>query len=236
MPTLLENENAGGHNRGVTAFFHDGRLRHVRCFDDLVGNAENFFFFIPTLVFIKFDAERRSQHGGGKVLGRVPGLLFRLAKCIILTEIPVRAWVRRDSASDGSSHQSPGFIGSGPGGNRECDHAGINIFDSLIPGNQFTIRRENTGDMNDIAFLNAGIAKSQLKRPQLVFVGPYAFGEKHFFWDQDLLAIRQMILQSIRPLPVLLRPAHPIEPPALFSEILLSSSIYVRSICLSRLC
>ena len=49
--------------------------------------------------------------------------------------------------------------------------------------------------MDYIAFFNTGVAQRQLKLAELMFVGSYAFGKKHFLWHQKLLAHAQMILK-----------------------------------------
>src|SRR5947209_9706444 len=60
---LLEKEDGGGDHRGPqSALVTHGRLGDVGGAYDLIGDAINFFFLVPTAIGIKFHVQSCSQH------------------------------------------------------------------------------------------------------------------------------------------------------------------------------
>src|SRR3954463_7234048 len=95
--TRLPDENRCGHDRRPETFFvADRRLRHVLSADDLVREAIDFLFFVPALVRIEFEAERRGEHFGGELLGVIAGDVLTLAEAVMLRQVSIELPVARN--------------------------------------------------------------------------------------------------------------------------------------------
>ena len=102
------SKNGRGQDGGPPVF-HDGRLGHIRGTDDLVRHPVEIFFLIPAFIGVKFDPQGGGQHGCSQVFGEIPGLLFRLAECVMLAKISIQGPVRGDCAPHRGGDQTPGF-------------------------------------------------------------------------------------------------------------------------------
>src|SRR5256885_4295638 len=92
----------GGCNdcRPQTLLVADGSLRDVLRTDDLIRQLVYLFLFVPALVRIEFQSERRREHFGGKFLGIVAGDVFALAEAVMLRQIAVEIPIAWDGNAD----------------------------------------------------------------------------------------------------------------------------------------
>src|SRR5580704_6093014 len=75
---------------------------------------------------------------------------------------------------------------------------GLDVLQSFAAGNQFTVRRKNRGDPNDVARRNSGIAQRQFKTGKPLSVFTYAFGEENLLRDECHVGTELRCLQKLR--------------------------------------
>ena len=75
----------------------NSRLGHVLRPHDLVREPVDLLLFVPALVWIKIEAQRRGQHLGGQFLGVVARRLLVFAETVMLGQVGRTAWHRAES-------------------------------------------------------------------------------------------------------------------------------------------
>src|SRR3984957_12183800 len=75
---------------------------------------------------------------------------------------------------------------------------GLDVLQSFAAGNQFTVRRKNRGDPNDVARRNSGIAQRQFETGQPLSVFTYALGEENLLRDECHVGTELRCLQKLR--------------------------------------
>src|SRR5215470_8596107 len=93
----LTDEDGGGDDGGPEAFLvANGGLRDVLRSHDLVRELIDLFLFVPALVWIELESERRRQHLRGELFGVVAGDVFALAKAVVFGEVAVEIAITRN--------------------------------------------------------------------------------------------------------------------------------------------
>src|SRR5258705_2272516 len=123
---FLSDEDGGGDDGGPEAFLvAHGALGDVLNVNDLVGQPVDLLLFVPALIRVELETERRRQHIGGKLLGVVAGDVLALAEAVMLGEVAVQLAVAWDRDADSGSNQPMRLPGGGLGHDDEGDLPGL---------------------------------------------------------------------------------------------------------------
>ena len=89
------------------------------------------FLFVPALVGIEIEPERRGEHLRRELLGVVPGDILALAEAVVLREVPVQLAVTRDGHADGRRDQPVRLTRRRLGHDDEGDLSVLQALDTL---------------------------------------------------------------------------------------------------------
>jgi len=157
----------------------NSRLGDVADANDFAAEFVNLFFFVPTGVLVELHAQRRGQHRRRHFLGKIArgGIVHAIS--VQFAQITVGILFGGLGHADGSGNETVGFIGRATGHDRKGDLAGLQELFPLFAGDDPTSRRQDAGNVNQVAHLDAGIAQRQLETAQLVLVRAHALGQKN---------------------------------------------------------
>src|SRR5207245_7589212 len=86
--------------------------------------------------------------------------------------------------ADAGGDQAMRFLGGIFADYGECDLSRPNVLQAFAARDQFTIRREDGGDANDVASRDARVAKREFETGEPFAMFTDAFGEKYFLSDK----------------------------------------------------
>jgi hypothetical protein len=102
----------------------------------------------------------------------------------MLGKVAVHRFVAGKGKTDTCGNQAMRFFGGIFANDRECDLAGPDMLQAFAARDQFTIRREDGGDADDVASRNARVAKREFKTGEPFAMFTDAFGEKYLLSDE----------------------------------------------------
>lgn len=121
----------------------------------------------------------KNKNGSGQVLGKISSLFFRLAKSMMLTEIPIEGSVRSYGASNRSRNQTAGFRATASGHDAIGYTSRVERFQSPLAGDNPAPWWQDAGDMDQIKSFYPGVSQCQLVGAKFFFVYSYTFGKKN---------------------------------------------------------
>src|SRR5438105_3990929 len=111
--------------------------------DDLIRQPVDFLLFVPALVRIELEAERRRQHFGSELLGVIARDVLALAEAVVLGQVAVQVAVTRDCHADGRRDEAMRLARGGFGHDHEGDLARLETLHPLPAREDPEVGRED---------------------------------------------------------------------------------------------
>ena len=153
-----------------------GRRRHRKTVDDEIAHFIDAFTLIPGRARIELDAERGGQHGRREILDIVPDLRLGHAEAMMLRDVAIMSWILRPSQTNSGGDPAARLVGFGARHDTERDFAGAQSGNPGRGRDEFTSRRQNRGDGDEVLLLDIRVAQRIFKCGEQVPVNADAAG------------------------------------------------------------
>src|SRR6266478_5310414 len=101
----------------------------------------------------------------------------------MLGQVSVHGFVAGKGEADAGGDEAVRFLGGILANDRKRDLPGLHMLQPFAAGNQFTVRREDRGDADDVARRNARVSEGELKARKSFTMFTDALGEEDFLSD-----------------------------------------------------